>query len=77
MRQAPIKKTGGMPANVSGLRAMILGVNTHTTPTIKKSVSIPASLYVWACKRAKQQGHENVSRVVREGIECLMAKQRA
>jgi hypothetical protein len=77
MRQAPRKKDECGTANVRGLRAMILGVNTHTTPTIKKSVSIPASLYVWACKRAKQQGHENVSRVVREGIECLMAKQRA
>lgn len=63
--------------NVRGLREMILGVNTNTTPTIKKSISIPQSLYVWALKRAKTQGHNNVSRVLREGIEMLMQKHRA
>jgi hypothetical protein len=70
------KKQGGTPANVSGLRARILGVKTSNTPTIKKSISIPQSLYVWALKRAKTQGHNNVSRVLREGIECLMQRQR-
>jgi hypothetical protein len=70
------KKQGVRPVNVSGLRARILGVKTHTTPTIKKSISIPQSLYVWALKRAKTQGHNNVSRVLREGIECLMQRQR-
>jgi hypothetical protein len=56
---------------------MILGVNTTNTPTVKKSISIPQSLYVWALKHAKAQGHCNVSRVLREGIELLMQKQRA
>lgn len=56
---------------------MILGVNTNNAPTVKKSISIPQSLYIWALKRAKAQGHCNVSRVLREGIECLMQKQRA
>lgn len=50
---------------------MILGVKTHNTPIVKKSISIPQSQYVWALKRAKAQGHNNVSRVLREGIECL------
>jgi hypothetical protein len=64
-------------ADVRGLRAMILGVKNTNTPTVKKSISIPQSLYVWALKRAKAQGHNNVSRVLREGVECLMQKQRA
>jgi hypothetical protein len=70
------KKQGAGTADVRGLRAKILGVKTHNTPTIKKSISIPQSLYVWALKRAKTQGHNNVSRVLREGIECLMQRQR-
>jgi hypothetical protein len=70
------KKQGGTTTNVSCLRARILGVKTSNTPTIKKSISIPQSLYVWALKRAKTQGHNNVSRVLREGIECLMQRQR-
>jgi len=70
------KKRGATPLNVRGLRARILGVKTSNTPTIKKSISIPQSLYVWALKRAKTQGHNNVSRVLREGIECLMQRQR-
>lgn len=61
-------------ANVSGLREMILGVKTNNTPIVKKSISIPQSQYVWALKRAKAQGHNNVSRVLREGIECLRRK---
>ena len=77
MRTVAAKKQGGRPVNVSGLRARILGVKTSNTPTIKKSISIPQSLYVWALKRAKTQGHNNVSRVLREGIECLMQRQRA
>lgn len=77
MRNGMAKKQGGRTADVRGLRAMILGVKTNNTPTVKKSISIPQSLYVWALKRAKAQGHCNVSRVLREGIECLMQKQRA
>jgi hypothetical protein len=77
MRNGMQKKHEGKTANVRGLRAMILGVNTTNTPTVKKSISIPQSLYVWALKRAKAQGHCNVSRVLREGIECLMQKQRS
>jgi hypothetical protein len=56
---------------------MILGVKTNTTPTVKKSISIPQSQYVWALKRAKAQGHNNVSRVLREGIDCLRRQQAA
>jgi len=70
------KKQGVKTTDVRGLRARILGVKTHSTPTIKKSISIPQSLYVWALKRAKTQGHNNVSRVLREGIELLMQRQR-
>jgi hypothetical protein len=77
MRRGITKKEEGRTTNVRGLREMILGVNTTNTPTVKKSISIPQSLYVWALKRAKAQGHCNVSRVLREGIECLMQKQRA
>lgn len=65
------KNKGHRTANVHGLREMILGVKTHNTPIVKKSISIPQSQYVWALKRAKAQGHNNVSRVLREGIECL------
>lgn len=72
MRSVASKKNkGARTANVSGLREMILGVKTHTTPIVKKSISIPQSQYVWALKRAKAQGHNNVSRVLREGIDCL------
>ena len=77
MRNGMQKKHEGKTANVSDLRAMILGMKNTNTPTVKKSISIPQSLYVWALKRAKSQGHCNVSRVLREGIECLMQKQRA
>ena len=77
MPAVAVKKQEGGTADVRGLRAMILGVKTNNTPTVKKSISIPQSLYVWALKRAKTQGHNNVSRVLREGIECLMHKQRA
>lgn len=76
MAQGMQKKQGGRTADVRGLREMILGVKTTNTPTIKKSISIPQSLYVWALKRAKQEGHNNVSRVMRDGIELLMRKQR-
>lgn len=77
MRNGMPKKQGRRPVNVQDLRAMILGVKNTNTPTVKKSISIPQSLYVWALKRAKADGHCNVSRVLREGIECLMQKQRA
>jgi hypothetical protein len=77
MRRGIAKKHEGKTANVRDLRAMILGMKNINTPTVKKSISIPQSLYVWALKRAKAQGHCNVSRVLREGIECLMQKQRA
>lgn len=77
MQRGIPKKQGRRSINVPDLRAMILGVNTTNTPTVKKSISIPQNLYVWALKRAKAQGHCNVSRVLREGIECLMQKQRA
>jgi hypothetical protein len=71
------KNSGSKTVNVRGLREMILGVNTHTTPIVKKSISIPQSQYVWALKRAKAQGHNNVSRVLREGIECLRKRKAA
>lgn len=77
MRHGKTKKQGARTADVRGLRVMILGVKNTNTPTVKKSISIPQSLYVWALKRAKADGHCNVSRVLREGIECLMQKQRA
>ena len=77
MRKGMAKKQGARTTDVRGLRAMILGVKNINTPTVKKSISIPQSLYVWALKRAKAQGHNNVSRVLREGVERLMQKQRA
>lgn len=77
MRHGKTNKQGARTADVRGLREMILGVKNTNTPTVKKSISIPQSLYVWALKRAKADGHCNVSRVLREGIECLMQKQRA
>ena len=77
MRHGMSKKHGPKTADVQDLRAMIFGMKNTNTPTVKKSISIPQSLYVWALKRAKAQGHCNVSRVLREGIECLMQKQRA
>jgi hypothetical protein len=69
------KNKGARTTDVRGLREMILGVKTNTTPTVKKSISIPQAQYVWALKRAKAQGHNNVSRVLREGIDCLRRQQ--
>jgi hypothetical protein len=77
MQRGRTKKQERRTADVRGLREIILGVKNTNTPTVKKSISIPQSLYVWALKRAKADGHCNVSRVLREGIECLMQKQRA
>ena len=77
MRSGMPKKQELRTANVQDLRAMIFGMKNTNTPTVKKSISIPQSLYVWALKRAKADGHCNVSRVLREGIECLMQKQKA
>lgn len=70
-RVAP-KKVDPRTADVRCLRATILGVNTNKANIVKKSISIPQAAYVWALQHAKNQGHHNVSRVVRDGIECLM-----
>jgi len=77
MRNGRQNKQGRRSINVQDLRAIILGVNTNSTPTVKKSISIPENLYVFALKRAKQQGHNNVSRVVREAVERLRMERRA
>jgi hypothetical protein len=31
----------------------------------------------WAVKRAKEEGHKDVSQVLRRGIDCLREKQKA
>jgi hypothetical protein len=40
-------------------------------------VALPAHLLKWAVKRAKDEGHKDVSAVMRRGIDCLMERQKA
>jgi hypothetical protein len=39
--------------------------------------ALPPHLMKWAVKRAKDEGHKDVSAVMRRGIDCLMEKQKA
>ena len=39
--------------------------------------AIPAPLLRWAVKRAKDEGHKDISLVVQRGIDCLRERQKA
>lgn len=39
--------------------------------------AIPDKLLRWAVKRAKDEGHRDVSQVIRRGIDCLRERQKA
>ena len=40
-------------------------------------VALPPRLLKWVVKRAKHEGHRDVSLVVRRGVDCLMARHKA
>lgn len=39
--------------------------------------SLPPKLLRWAAKRAREQGHKDISLVMRDGIDCLIEKKKA
>lgn len=39
--------------------------------------ALPPKLLRWAAKRAKEQGHKDLSAVMRDGIDCLREKKKA
>jgi hypothetical protein len=39
--------------------------------------ALPPHLLRWAVKRAKDEGHKDVSQVMQRGIDCLREKQKA
>ena len=39
--------------------------------------ALPASLLKWAVKRAKDEGHKDISLVMQRGIDCLRERQKA
>ena len=39
--------------------------------------ALPPSLMKWAVKRAKDEGHKDLSAILRRGIDCLREKQKA
>ena len=39
--------------------------------------ALPPKLLRWAAKRAREQGHKDISLVVRDGIDCLIEKKKA
>jgi hypothetical protein len=39
--------------------------------------ALPPHLLKWAVKRAKDEGHKDVSQVVQRGIDCLIEKHKA
>lgn len=39
--------------------------------------AIPAPLLRWAVKRAKDEGHKDISLVMQRGIDCLRERQKA
>ena len=39
--------------------------------------ALPPKLLRWAVKRAKDEGHKDVSQVMQRGIDCLREKQKA
>lgn len=36
--------------------------------------ALPPKLLKWAAKRADEQGHKDLSRVVQDGIDCLIER---
>lgn len=36
--------------------------------------ALPPKLLKWAAKRADEQGHKDLSRVVQDGIDCLIQR---
>jgi hypothetical protein len=40
-------------------------------------VALPPPLMKWAVKRAKDEGHKDLSAILRRGIDCLREKQKA
>jgi hypothetical protein len=39
--------------------------------------ALPPKLLKWAAKRADEQGHKDLSLVVRDGIDCLIERHKA
>ncbi len=39
--------------------------------------ALPPKLLRWAVKRARDEGHKDVSQVLRSGIDCLRERQKA
>jgi hypothetical protein len=39
--------------------------------------ALPPKLLKWAVKRAKDEGHKDVSQVMRRGIDCLRERHKA
>lgn len=39
--------------------------------------ALPEPLLKWAVKRAKDEGHKDISLVVQRGIDCLRERQKA
>jgi hypothetical protein len=39
--------------------------------------ALPLKLLKWAVKRAKDEGHKDVSQVMRRGIDCLRERHKA
>ena len=39
--------------------------------------ALPPDLLKWAVKRAKDEGHKDVSQVMQRGIDCLRERQKA
>lgn len=39
--------------------------------------TLPPKSLRWAAKRAREQGHKDISLVVQDGIDCLIEKKKA
>jgi hypothetical protein len=39
--------------------------------------ALPAPLLKWAVKRAKEEGHQDISLVMQRGIDCLIQRHKA
>jgi Arc/MetJ-type ribon-helix-helix transcriptional regulator len=48
-----------------------------SSTTVKKSVSMPGSLWDYVEARSIREGHENISRVLRDAVDLLRGKRRA
>ncbi len=51
----------------------IQGVSGH----VVVHAALPAPLLRWAAKRARAQGHKDISLVMQDGIDCLRQRQKA